>query len=559
MKRPLLLSVLLATALLAPSGCSDEALQVLVPEFRITWSSQDGWDPDYSQAVLQLGQVTTGEFKSIDVTIANTGTGSLEICEVALVVATFDADGNVTNEVEVAQHLELGLSPAFPPGVLLPENARSLRLGFTPLLGRPLEEGLHLAVKHQDNWDCGADRGTGLYIPILGTGEGEPVPDIYTTPEIVDFGTTLLTLPDPTEQVLVGNAGPGTLVVGTIHIEPATHFSVDTGGVGGASLGQGQYDFVTVTYSPQAQGIHTANLVITSNDADEPTLRVPVYGIANPDDIPDPGDDDDATDDDDAVGPGGFPIAICGGTIFANPLEVVQLDSFSLHTGGIVPTLSLQHAWVLTTRPPGSTTTLAGANTATPTTSPYVDLVGAYEGTLTVTDSAGVSDTCTQTIQVLPPENFRVELFWSEQDDFDLHLLEANDGSGNQGTPNTSSDCYFGNCASLALDWGVAGNVLDNPYLDLDDIPGTGPENINITDPALAPYDGWYQVMVHDYTGSTTDNYGDTDGTLNIYLNGVLVQTYNFTMSGDGDQYYVARIEWPSGTVQACSGLGGCP
>jgi hypothetical protein len=30
-------------------------------------------------------------------------------------------------------------------------------------------------------------------------------------------------------------------------------------------------------------------------------------------------------------------------------------------------------------------------------------------------------------------------------------------------------------------------------------------------------------------------------------------------MSGDGDQYWVARIEWPSGTVQACSGLGGCP
>jgi uncharacterized protein YfaP (DUF2135 family) len=152
-----------------------------------------------------------------------------------------------------------------------------------------------------------------------------------------------------------------------------------------------------------------------------------------------------------------------------------------------------------------------------------------------------------------------VELFWSEQDDFDLHLLEANDGNGNQGTPNTSSDCYFGNCAGLALDWGVQGDILDNPYLDLDDIPGTGPENINITDPALAPYDGWYQVMVHDYTGSTTDNYGDTDGTLNIYLNGVLTQTYNFTMSGDGDQYWVARIEWPSGTVQACSGLGGCP
>jgi hypothetical protein len=562
MKRAALLPLLLLL-----SSCADQTIVALAPEFSIAWPQSFGYDQaSLPDSVLDFGSVATGQFRDIPIVVSNPGAASLELCEVYLAVVAFDGDA-VINEIRIDADPELVAGALPEAGTMAPGSSSQFSLRFIPLFGTPVDPGVHLVVKHSLNWDCAAEAGEGLYIPVVGEGLGGPAPDIYAKPQQVDFGTVILPGEALPQQVLIGNAGPGSLDISSVTLSDWTHFGLDAAAVAGASFGQGGFDFLTVTYTPQAQGVHGTNILITSNDGDEPTLAVPLFGVADPEPIEDPpGDDDDSTpppsDDDDTTPsdppPAGFPIAVCGSTIFANPLEVVQLSSFSFHTGGLAQTLSLQYAWTLT-RPPGSATTLSGANTSSASTSPYVDLVGTYVGHLTVTDTGGATDTCDQTIEVLPPENFRVELFWSEQDDFDLHLLEANDGAGNQGTPWTDGDCYFANCASLGLDWGVAGDLYDNPYLDLDDIPGTGPENINITDPALAPYDGWYQVMVHDYSGSTEDNYGDTDGTVNIYLNGVLVQTYTFTMSGDGAEYSVAKIHWPSGQVQACNGLGGCP
>ena len=142
-----------------------------------------------------------------------------------------------------------------------------------------------------------------------------------------------------------------------------------------------------------------------------------------------------------------------------------------------------------------------------------------------------------------------------------MHLLQANDGNGNGRSPRPDGDCYVASCQGSSWagspDWGVAGLTDDDPSLDLDDIPGTGPENINIFDPSPS-HPGWYQVFVHDYP-NTVNNYNPNDVTVNIYLDGVLAQTFNFQMTGEDTDHYVAKIQWPQGNIVACNGLAGCP
>ena len=55
--------------------------------------------------------------------------------------------------------------------------------------------------------------------------------------------------------------------------------------------------------------------------------------------------------------------------------------------------------------------------------------------------------------------------------DVDLHLVRGG------GTPFSNDDCYY---ANLSPDWGVPGDTSDNPFLDVDDLDGYGPETINL-------------------------------------------------------------------------------
>jgi hypothetical protein len=219
------------------------------------------------------------------------------------------------------------------------------------------------------------------------------------------------------------------------------------------------------------------------------------------------------------------PVAVC--SVAPNPVTPpftpATFDgSNSYDTSG---NTIVSYYWELVEQPEGSAALLP-FNSGIYISDFYADLAGEYVGELTVMNELGLSDSC------------RVSFWQHSGDDMDLHLLAPS------GILETNSDCYYANCAWVGLDWGLMGVTEDNPKLDIDDIPGAGPENINIYAPQT---DGMYTVYVHDYPGSVYS--GPNDVTINIYLNGSLVWSDTRPIYIENSYTQFALIDWSTQTV----------
>jgi hypothetical protein len=279
------------------------------------------------------------------------------------------------------------------------------------------------------------------------------------------------------------------------------------------SLEPGEETTVTVTYSPTDGSTWSGLLEVGSNDP---------AGLR--------------TADLNGSGAVDQPIAVCD----VYPATVVAISDTATWRGNNSYDPSgaaiIDYDWTLVTKPSGSAATMPSGGANRSGFSP--DVVGTYEAELVVTNEYGErSEPCTATLTAEPSGDFWVEMYWTRSgDDMDLHLVAPG------GSLVGSSDCYFANCTS-GLDWGTRGDTSDNPYLDLDDIAGTGPENINID----APQNGTFTVYVHDYPSSVYN--GNNDVTVNIYIGGVL--EWSDTRNVNSEDHYepFAEIDWPSGTV----------
>lgn len=296
----------------------------------------------------------------------------------------------------------------------------------------------------------------------------------------------------------------------------------------------GEFAELTITYT--SDGNETSGeLQILSNDPSNPSLGVPL--LAGAEIINDTGDSGD-TDP-----PLSQPVAVCS----VDPGEVLAIhesadwignSSYDPDGGSIV-----DYSWTLYSSPAGATATMPGGSANRRGFTP--DVAGEYIGELIVTDGDGlVSEPCYATLTATAGDGLWVEMFWIHSgDDMDLHLLD--DG----GTLATNSDCYYANCTWGGLNWGSSGPA-DDPILDLDDIPGTGPENINIDSPAR----GTYTVYVHDYPGSSY--IGRNDVTVNVYFSGRLVWTDTRNINSEGCYEPFVEVTVPGGSVSSLS--GGC-
>lgn len=129
-------------------------------------------------------------------------------------------------------------------------------------------------------------------VALSGTGTLAPVPDVTVSPESVSFST--LNLAQSAERVVtVTNDGTSSLSVTKTSLgsSGADQFSIVSGG-GSYSLEPGEGREVTVRFSPDTVGSHSASLILETNDPDEESTVVELSGTGVEPDVsvtPSPG------------------------------------------------------------------------------------------------------------------------------------------------------------------------------------------------------------------------------------------------------------------------------
>lgn len=205
------------------------------------------------------------------------------------------------------------------------------------------------------------------------------------------------------------------------------------------------------------------------------------------------------------------PTAICPPTIETTPLTEIELVGNGEDDGWIVG-----YHWELVSSPTGSSALPPAP--ATEQVSYFTpDVAGEYRIRLTVTDDDGETGSCEFLVRATPSEGLRVEIFWnppestSDPTDVDLHLLHPTSPAW---FDEYGGDCYYANCNATyghVLEWDVPAFPPDNPRLDIDDVEGYGPENINIDEPVASHT---YTVGVHYFAD---DGYGPSEVYVKIY------------------------------------------
>jgi hypothetical protein len=181
-------------------------------------------------------------------------------------------------------------------------------------------------------------------------------------------------------------------------------------------------------------------------------------------------------------------------TIDTRPLTETTVTGMGVDDGTIVG-----WRWRLIDSPPGSAAR-APSPPGEMTTRFTPDIAGEYRLELTITDDDGDIGRCVYLLRAIASEGLRIEMNWdTDGTDMDTHLLRPLP----EGTSwFDDNDCYYGNCNESGgdiLEWGAPGRD-DNPRLDLDDVDGFGPENINVDD----PQPGTYRVGIHAFRGTGT-------------------------------------------------------
>ncbi|MCB9547074.1 MAG: choice-of-anchor D domain-containing protein [Myxococcales bacterium] len=316
---------------------------------------------------------------------------------------------------------------------------------------------------------------------------------------------------------------------------------------------------IVVDFTPEDTAAYGGTLIIESNDPLRPVIEVPIVGRGTLNDCP---------------------VAAVGQDTFnVLPLDIIELDGSPSTDADGPDGAPVFYEWTVIERPDGSTAQPVERiqdprrpadsgvpdNTGTPGAFFFVDLAGRYVISLRVRDNLDLwapSESCPQpdaliTIDARPNEDIHVQMVWDtpgdrdqtdgDGSDVDLHMLHPRGRSWAQ----APLDCYYANGNP---DWGPAG-AAGNPSLDIDDVNGAGPENINLDEPEdTSALGGQYRVGIDYYRAENFGSggtFGPSEVTVRIFLGGVLAGEWSRVMQSTHHFWEVASIIWTAGDRRA--------
>jgi hypothetical protein len=504
-----------------------------------------------SRPEVSFEAVDAGERAEERLTLTNVGEAPLLISELRLSNPEFsasfiDQSGEV---VQVEDALEPTLSIASGEGV-------EVTIAYAPAqAGADLDE---LRVVSNDPTT------PNLTIPIRANGAA---PCLQLTPSSLDFGAGLLVPsrdePTPnTRPVVVESCGGTNLKISRVEFEgeafgfqPAPEPASEELLIElPAASSDAPFPSTTlnVAFWPTQEMNYGGRMKLFTNTSAEP-VEVDLFGrgVENACPIPD-------------VAEARFDVA---------PLDIITLDgSPSVDPGGEVK----RWVWTVVERPSGSVSQVferltdplsdpAGGgdpdDELTPTGVFFVDLAGRYTFELQVYDnldqaSCEPNAVARVEVEAVPEKDLHIQLVWSTPEDpdeaddkgtdVDLHFKHELAGEAWGGSAN-GYDCFFQN---KSPDWGAMQDFTDNPSLDIDDINGAGPENVNLNNPEVGVS---YDIGALYFRAESTFGEAGRDprvehltyATLRLFARGELIAEFvDRELSSVSQLWHVASVNW---------------
>lgn len=519
------IAVLLCVAL-AFSGCSncaDEAqreINIFDPHEYGEWEYDGEPDIDGPERVM-FGDVLEGETVTEDVTITNTGRALLKL-------GHWRIDGRFQLSFPSYADARPG-EPAEVPTELLPGESVEARITYVARTTDRAEGLLSIESNDPDEPTFEVELYANADFPCLAL---EPA-------DRIDFGT--VELGEAARRFIrarnCAQRSPTTFSVSSL--EAADEYEILDPAIGDEiELQPGEVFEIAVTFRPQTPGDYDGVVYIDSDDELEPQRMVELTGKGKPYDCPE------------AVIRAYHPdrgeaLADPVGELAAVPLDTIELDaSFSRDPEGS----GIERVeWRLVQRPPDSTSGLTSPDGVE--NSLWMQLAGTYEVELNVWNGLGVKscEPARMTLKSIADEDIHIQLVWNTPNDpdetdssgadVDVHLLHPN-ANGIWNLPPW--DCFWQN---QTPDWGRPGVDEDDPSLDIDDIDGAGPENINLNNPEV---DTKYNVGVYYFSDHS---WGMSYATVRIYIGGQLALEAQRKPMRNQEFWWVADIDWPGGVI----------